>query len=367
MAFVRALPWLLGESPSGHFRALPAPAPVETPAPANAAIATPPPAGVEPEKGAAPEKEQALEPTGQADQTMIARAPTRRPMVPIRRARAEDPPSVRDQFSHLRPVMSVHQLLEKNATPPQAKAEMSTSAFVTAVVQAAIEVTTPERQIASPQDAQKRRFLCTLPPAMIPLKLAVVAERWGLALQKPDHLRMILTRETPVTEPRRADRSDPNPRPEVVVWLPIPPSAQITLIGTVQGSPVAPGAFKAAEDLPAILDEIRMQLQNQDERRAFPRFPARFPIRIFPLYSDGEIGPPVAGHCEDVSMGGVRVKTLAPVRTERMFVEFQEVGTVAGLAVYAKHLRTLAAPTGQGFFTVCRFRISTNTPAPKGS
>ncbi|HSQ54139.1 MAG TPA: serine/threonine-protein kinase, partial [Gemmata sp.] len=45
MAFVRALPWLLGESPSGHFRALPAPAPVETPAPANAAIATPPPAG----------------------------------------------------------------------------------------------------------------------------------------------------------------------------------------------------------------------------------------------------------------------------------------------------------------------------------
>ena len=47
-----------------------------------------------------------------------------------------------------------------------------------------------------------------------------------------------------------------------------------------------------------------------------------------------------------------------------MFVEFQEVGPVAGLAVYAKLLRTLAAPTGQGSVTVCRFRIST-TPKPQ--
>jgi hypothetical protein len=234
---------------------------------------------------------------------------------------------------------------------------------VTAVVQAASELAAPEPEIAD--DARTRRFLCTLPLSMIPLKLAVIAERFGLVVQRPDQARVVLVRELPPPDPKskpdskgKHDKPEPPSRPEVTVRLPVHPACQVTATGCVLGSEESESGLKAADELPNILDDVRTTLQNQDERRRHPRYPTAFPVRVFPLYSDGDVGPPIIGRCEDVSMGGARLTTSTPVRTERMFVEFQEVGPVAGLAVYAKQLRTLASPTGQGSVTVCRFRIA---------
>jgi hypothetical protein len=161
----------------------------------------------------------------------------------------------------------------------------------------------------------------------------------------------------PKPDGKKPEPVEPTARPEVVVLLPVPHSALVTATGIVKGSRKSEAGIKAAEDLPQILDDVKCLLQNQDERRAHPRYPASFPVRVFPLYSDGDVGPPIAGRCEDISMGGVRIAIPAPIRTQRMFVEFQEVGTVAGLAVYARHLRTHTAPEGKGAIAVCRFRI----------
>jgi serine/threonine protein kinase len=365
LAFVRAIPWVSEDRPSGQFRALPPPG-ADTPLPPKLAVeATPPPATPPPTRTdqlVADAVEHAAE-TGSPDQTMLARAPSRRGGPgPVRRARPEEPPVPKDQFSHLRPVMTVQHLIDKVATPAP-KSEVSPLAFVTAVVQAASECAAPEPEITD--TARMRRFLCTLPLSMIPLKLAVIAERFGLVVQRPDQDRVVLVRELPPPDPKsKHDRPEPPSRPEVTVRLPVHPACQINATGRVIGSEVTESGLKAAEELPNILDDVRMALQNQDERRRHPRYPTAFPVRVFPLYSDGDVGAPIIGRCEDVSMGGVRLTMTTPVRTERMFVEFQEVGPVAGLAVYAKHLRTLASPTGQGSVLVCRFRIATN-PKPQ--
>jgi hypothetical protein len=196
---------------------------------------------------------------------------------------------------------------------------------------------------------------------MVPLKLVVVAEKWRLSVREPDPSRVILRREV-AAEPRKPGKGDSRsdaPPPsgfEIVVGRPVSPSAEVTAVGSLFGSPDEAFARRAQEDLPVILDQIRSQLQNLAERRSHPRFRVDFPIRVYPLYPDGVVGSPITGRCRDVSVGGVRFVTPTPVRTERLFVEFPEVTTVAGMAVYVRVIRAWQDGSGEGSMTVARFR-----------
>ena len=301
----------------------------------------------------------AIDQTGQQDQTILTRRPLppRHSGVTARRARQEPPPSHHDQYAHLKPVMPVNLLQGKpNITVPAP--DLSAREYVEAVVRAAAEAATPMPEFGhAKEEGLSRRFLSTLPAGMIPLKIVIVAERWGFSAQQLDARRIVLWRDA-VIDPHRPERDESRTRVEVMVLLPTPPSAEITAVGGLFGAPRADFAKNAREELPAILDEIRAQLQNQDERRMHPRFAAPFPVRVFPLYSDGDVGAPVVGRCMDVSAGGVRLKCEAPIKTERMFVEIQDVPATAGMAVYARLLRSAPAPTGGGAITVCRFRTS---------
>jgi hypothetical protein len=294
------------------------------------------------------------------DPARAARAPVRWGVrwTDPRRKEAPPPP---DPFIGLWPVMPVERLC---GTPDPTAAPLGVSAadYVAAVVRA-----TARNRSRAPEAVDEGavvcRFLCTLPAAMVPLKLAVVAERWQLSMREPDPSRLVLRRTAPV-EPRKAGKGDSHtatapPPPagfEVVVHRPVPPSAEFTAVGTLFGSPDETFAQKARRDLPAILDLIRAQLQTLAERRAHPRFPADLPIRVYPLYPDGIVGEAVAGRYWDVSAGGVRFVTPTPIRTERLFVEFPEVEAVGGLAVYVRVLRTGPGPGGDGAVTVGRFR-----------
>jgi hypothetical protein len=257
------------------------------------------------------------------------------------------------------PVERLHGTPDPNAPPPK----VSPAEFVAAVVRAAAERQSPAptpRPSADP--ALACQFLCTLPPAMVPLKLAVVAERWKLAMRQPDGSRIILRREAPVElhKPGRGDSRPGAPLPppsgyEVVVRRPLAPSAEFTVVGSCYGSPDEGFTQRAQKDLPSILDQIRGLLQNLAERRGDRRFATDDEVRVYPLYPDGVIGRPIPGRTRDVSAGGVRFFTPTPVRTERLFIEFPEVAAVAGLAVYARVLRASVDPGGEGAITVARF------------
>jgi hypothetical protein len=151
----------------------------------------------------------------------------------------------------------------------------------------------------------------------------------------------------------------------VTLYLPAAPAAMITVAAGLYGVFDKPHmktfAKNAREELPQIIEEIRTQLQNQVERRAHPRYVAKFPIRVFPLYPDGRIGAPIEGQCEDVCLGGVRFVTPTRVPTERLYIEFQQVAAVADHALYTRLLRSTPGPNSRGVVSVCRFKTA---PAP---
>lgn len=316
----------------------------------------------QPEEGT---QEEAECNTRQAETTAV----TRRPLLPQRlsrnirpaKPRRTDPPPA-DPFAGLEPVMRISAfdgMISRNLP----HSPLSSEHYVEMVVQAASENLTStqvdDRQI---EGVLVVRFLCTLPAVMVPLKLAIVAERWALSVQQPDQTQIVLWREykPEVKKPGKSDirllTSLPRSGLEVIVRRPVPPSAEFIVRGSLCGMPDDEFARKAHEDLPQIADQIRGHLQNLAERRAFPRIRTDFPIRVYPLYPDGIIGSPIVGRCQDISGCGLRFITPIPVRTERLYVEFHEVGSVSGQAVYVRVIRTLQDAETQGTITAGRFR-----------
>ena len=106
------------------------------------------------------------------------------------------------------------------------------------------------------------------------------------------------------------------------------------------------------------MEEIKNQLQTKVERRAHPRFPADFPVLAYPYYTDGEVGPPIAGQCRDISEGGIRIASPVPIRASQIYVEFKDLDDVAGSAVLVQITRTGQDSGGEEFITVGRFRAS---------
>ncbi len=293
-----------------------------------------------------------------------AQAPSREIVLPRRPAgrpnRRAEPPPPANPFAGLRPVMWVDQF---NRPPAEADAPqgLNPPEYVSAVLRAAAGEG-PEVGVdgMTPNPTPPCRFLSTLPAAMVPLKLALVAEHWGMVVQQPGPTRVVLWREAPVIEPKKPGKPEPpppGPPPgfQVSVRRPTPPAAEYTAAGSLVGSPQLVFTCQAWADLPAILAEIRGQLQNLDERRAHPRHPVALPVRVYPLYEDGVIGPAVAGETVDISVGGIRFRTPEPVRTARLYVEFPAVREAAGQAVYVRQLRAGQEPGGRATVTAGRF------------
>ncbi|HEX4611777.1 MAG TPA: protein kinase [Urbifossiella sp.] len=273
--------------------------------------------------------------------------------------RRKEPPRPVDPFAGLRPVMWVDQFRGSpgaDGVPPG----VSAPEFVSAVVRAAAE--TRRTRIAEappPERSPPCQFLSTFPAAMVPLKLALVAEHWGMTVHEPDPYRIVLWREAPV-EPPKAAKGEPRPVPprtgfEITILRPTPPSAEYTAGGAVCGAPADAFTVRAWGELPEILADVRGHLQNLAERRAHPRIRAAFPVRVYPLYQDGVVGPPVTGESVDVSAGGIRFRTPDAVRTARLYIEFPEVRPLAGQAVYVRVLRDWQEPGGRATVTVGRF------------
>lgn len=265
------------------------------------------------------------------------------------------PPEVvpTDPFADLSTVMPVNRL---HARTPRANEAggMPLLELVEAVVQAAIKqsMTEGSQKFA----AEQVHFLSTMPVHMMPYKLVIVAEQWGLSAQHVDLTQVVLRKED--RDPGlRAGKPHPGRGGyEVTITLPVPPSIEVTASARMFGTPERAFVKAALGDIPAILDQVRGQLQNLKERRQHPRHPFDTPIRAFPLFTDGQVGPGMSGQLIDVSLGGIRFVTPTDPGSDRLFVQFAEVPAVGDRAVYTRVLRSHPAPDGTGVVTVARFR-----------
>jgi eukaryotic-like serine/threonine-protein kinase len=241
------------------------------------------------------------------------------------------------------------------------KASLNRSEYVTAVVKAAAS-STPAifAKDTFPEDALVCRFLSTLPPALVPYKVLIVGESWDMSVDQRDPARLVLRWEAPPPKLARPEPRGTPPRPksgiEIVIYLPAQGSIEVNVIGASFGPTTEEVKQKALKDLPLILEQIRAQLQNLEERRRHRRFAVDFPVLVYPQYSDGVCGTPIAGKCRDISVEGVRFVTPVPVRTAKLYLEFKEIESVSGMAILVKMLRTNTEASGEGVITAGRFR-----------
>jgi serine/threonine protein kinase len=295
-----------------------------------------------------------------ADPTPVTRRTTPRPLGRVARMRQEAAPPP-DPFARFKPVMPVNLLHESCALAARAPTQPTSMDYINAVVEAGVKsVTAAHPGESVPEGAHTCRLLSTLPTALVPLKLVVVAEEWNLSAQVVDEKQLILSRQTE-SNLRKSGKNETTPEEptqwdgfEIFIRIPTPPAVEYTIFGKICGSPGEEFTRKAQKDIPAILSQIRSLLHNFEERRAHPRYEVDFPIKVFPLYTDGVVGTPLSGRCLDLSLGGLRFVTPTPVRTERMFIEFPEVAAVAGHAIYMRVVRIATDATGA--ITVARFR-----------
>jgi serine/threonine protein kinase len=251
-------------------------------------------------------------------------------------------------------VLSLDQL---NGMPEHAarKATMRRSEMIEELVRtAAFQMPGVRGGEALPDGAETCWFISTIPGSLIPFKLALVAERFGLTLAEPDPSRVTLTWRPPPLPVKGSRDGPPKPRGglDIIIHRPYPPSADYFAVGTAAHDAPA----NARDVLRESLDQIRTVLQNVDERRKFPRFPTEFPILAYPHYSDGMVGQPISGTCRDVSEGGVRFVTGEPLRTERAYLVFQEPASLAENAMLVHLLRSTPNTGSPGTVTVARFR-----------
>lgn len=191
------------------------------------------------------------------------------------------------------------------------------------------------------------QFPSTVPVAVVPIKLAVVRETWGLTAEQPEPHRIVLRRVAAAGF--WGALSGKKSGFEVVVHLPPPGRAvgEVVVVGRLYGSPDRDFTAQAGQAVPQIIGDIRRELKNVEDRRKQPRVPADMGLTLYPIHSDGGIDAAIRGRCQDVSIGGLAFLAERPVPTKYAYVAFDGVEATAGLAILVRVLRS--QPTGREF------------------
>jgi serine/threonine protein kinase len=271
----------------------------------------------------------------------------------VRRPPPTAPTESTDPFSDLTLVMSVERL---HATRPRAVAAdpMTVVDFVGEVVGQALA---RAPAAAGPQETGERiRFLSTVPPNLVPLKVRAVGERCGLTVTQPEPRRMVLRKEYKDPLARAGRPSYNRGGYEVVVLLPEPTAREVHATARVYGGPDQAFIRMAEGEMPEVLRQLRSELQNVQERRRHPRHRFDTVVRVYPLFTDGQIGKAVEGRLIDVSASGALFETPSEVGSGQMFIEFPKVEGVEGLAIYMRVVRVSSPTDSTGVITAGRFR-----------
>ncbi|QJW93289.1 serine/threonine-protein kinase [Frigoriglobus tundricola] len=185
------------------------------------------------------------------------------------------------------------------------------------------------------------RFLTTIDPRVARVKLDLLWEEGGVAMDLRSEQRVVFRRLAPqppssgwfgsVGKKAKA----PDSGLEVSVELPETSHGigEVTVIGKYFGNP-PPDFTKSGEKvIVKLIDGIRRTLNNVEDRRKHPRVPAPFPLELFPIHSDGHVEPPIPAVCRDVSAGGMAFVCKVDPPTKHLYVTFDGVAGTAGLGV----------------------------------
>jgi hypothetical protein len=187
------------------------------------------------------------------------------------------------------------------------------------------------------------QFPSTVPAAVVPLKLAVVRDYWGVGIEQPDPTQLVLRR----TAGGGGLFGGKKFGYEVTVLMPTggKPVGEITLLGRTFGSPDQKCLREAADVIPKLIDTVRGQLANAQDRRRHPRVACGLAIALYPVHSDGAVDPAINTRCRDVSVGGLGFATSVPLQTKYAYVAFPGVAATAGHAVLIRLVRSQSLGT----------------------
>lgn len=181
------------------------------------------------------------------------------------------------------------------------------------------------------------QFPSTVPAAVVPLKLAVVRESWGVSVEQPDPAHLVLRR----TLGGGGFFGGKKFGLEATVLLPSTnkPLGEVTVLGRTFGTPDAKAAREAMDHLPKLLADVRAQLCNVHDRRRNPRVACGLALSLYPVHSDGGIDDAIPARCRDVSLGGIGFSVPHSLPTKYVYAAFPNVAATAGSAILLRLVR----------------------------
>ncbi len=196
------------------------------------------------------------------------------------------------------------------------------------------------------------RFPSTVAQQIVPLKLVVLRETWGVAIDQPEPNRVILRKST------GGGLWSKKYGFEVVVNLARAGRAlgEVVVTGSFFGNPDRQFVRNAEDMIPKILGDIRNELGNVADRRKHPRIPAALPVTVHPLHSDGRVDAPVTARTRDVSLGGIGIESAEPIRTKYVYLSFPTVAANRDLVILARFMRSQAMQGDPAYFYGGQYR-----------
>jgi hypothetical protein len=199
------------------------------------------------------------------------------------------------------------------------------------------------------------RFLTTIDPRVAKVKLDLLREEGGLMKESRDD-RCIIFRRNARLAPQGAGynffgKAQAPPPPsgiEIVVNLPEQRGSvgEVSALGRVFGSPSPEYLESTGQSLISLLEGVRKQLNNFQDRRKHPRILADFPVTVFPLHPGYHVDVPVSGRCENISAGGLAFRATSHFSTKYAYVAFDGVRGTTGLALLVQVIQNKGQPSG---------------------
>jgi hypothetical protein len=240
-------------------------------------------------------------------------------------------------LDHIASVMSVAGLLGRPSNEPL----LDPQSFVAALVQAAASGAHLPQMPGDVGRLADGTWVCqfpsTVPPSVVPLKLSVMHEHWGVGIEQPDAARLVLRRAVGGGGFFGGKRYGY----EVTVLLPSgnKPVGEVTALARVFGTTDAKFVREAQDVLPKMVQDVRAQLGNVPDRRRHPRVACGLGLTLYPIHSDGGVDAAVSVKCRDVSLGGVGFASTVSLQTKYAYATFADVPATAGQAILIRLMR----------------------------
>ena len=260
---------------------------------------------------------------------------------------AAPPPPVGVRLSEVLPVFAISRLQGRPAAAPAVTAEELAQAVLAAAgFDPAVHVT-PDAILRDAAGAWTCRFPSAIDPRLAVAKMSLIREEFGIAAEVLDERHVVFRELAPAAGLFGFGKKTPSGF-EVGIHFPEPggrrPDIQIT--GSLFGKPPAEFVRAAEKAIVRMMEAIRVQLDTVRERRQHARVAAEFPLALYPLHSDGRVDAPVAGTSVNVSAGGLALRTPHFPPCKYLYVAFETVRGIEGVAALVETVRRKELPDG---------------------